>query len=380
MSGNVCDVMVIGGGFYGCCLALYLRGHGYSVVLLEKEAGIMGRASAVNQARVHTGFHYPRSLTTAIRSLMNFPRFVYEFRKAVVDDFTMLYAVAREGSKVNARRFWRMYKELDAPIKPADKSRKSLFNPALIEDVFAVREYAFDHDVLRTILQERLEVTGVDLRMETEAFSCRKEGDGTCVETSVGTVKAGHVFNCTYSRINRFLEASGIPIVALKHEITEMALVNPPELLRGLAVTVMDGPFFSIMPYPSLRSCTLSHVRYTPHCNWRDASPCPDGHAVLDAYRKTSRFPYMYRDVRRFMPELELTRTGSLFEVKTVLIRNESDDGRPIFCRKHPELGEVYTVMGSKIDNVYDLFEGLRGIATPLSRQTSLWRTALGIS
>ena len=80
------DFCVIGGGFYGCCLALWLRAQAGTVLLLEKESSLLSRASAINQARVHTGFHYPRSLSTAIRSLINMPRFVLEFRKAIVDD------------------------------------------------------------------------------------------------------------------------------------------------------------------------------------------------------------------------------------------------------------------------------------------------------
>ena len=47
------------------------------------------------------------------------------------------------------------------------------------------------------------------------------------------------------------LKASGASALSMKHEMTEMALVTPPPALHGAAVTVMDGPFFSLMPYPS---------------------------------------------------------------------------------------------------------------------------------
>ena len=74
------DALVIGGGFYGCSIALALRrDFGLKrVMLVERESALMGRASYVNQARLHNGYHYPRSLTTAYRSRANLPRFTAE--------------------------------------------------------------------------------------------------------------------------------------------------------------------------------------------------------------------------------------------------------------------------------------------------------------
>lgn len=373
------DFCVVGGGFYGCCLALWLRAHSDRILLLEKEDSLMSRASAINQARVHTGFHYPRSLTTAIRSLVNMPRFVFEFRRAIVDDFTMLYAIARKGSKVNSKRFWRMYKEMKAPIEPASPHQKAYFNSDCFEDVFAVREYAFNHDILRSILESRIEATGIEVRYGVDALSCRKKGEESVVTTTGGDIRAGHVLNCTYSRINRFLEASGEPLLNLKHEITELVLVEPPENMKGVAVTIMDGPFFSLMPYPSCNAYSLSHVRYTPHAFWRDSQPCVDAHEVLKNHMPETAYPLMLRDIRRYMHGISLQYRSSIFEVKTVLARNETDDGRPILYKHHAALGSVYTVMGSKIDNIYDLFEAMHDITKDVSPDKGAWKTMLGL-
>lgn len=65
----------------------------------------------------------------------------------------------------------------------------------------------------------------------------------------------------------------------------------------------------------------------------------------------------MALDVRRYIPCFErLSYEKSLFEVKSVLLRNEVDDGRPILLRQHQDFPGLYTVMGAKIDNIYDLF------------------------
>ena len=47
------DCIVIGGGFYGCMLALELRQKFKKILILEKENDILTRASLINQARIH---------------------------------------------------------------------------------------------------------------------------------------------------------------------------------------------------------------------------------------------------------------------------------------------------------------------------------------
>lgn len=361
------DCCVIGGGFYGCCLALWLRKKKHSVLVLEKEKSLMTRASAINQARVHTGFHYPRSFTTAIRSLINMPRFVLQFRKAIVDDFTMLYAIARKGSKVTAARFLRMYQDMGAPIAEASAREKALFASDMVENVFAVREHAFDHTILCGILEELIAEHGVEICCDCEALRCVPESDGLQLILADGnTVKSRYVFNCTYSRLNLFLQRSGAQMLKLKHELTEMALVSPPAELKELAVTVMDGNFFSIMPYPSRNAYSLSHVRYTPHFEWHDnyGTDCLDPYEILAQNKPESSYIMMERDMRRFMPSVRLDYLSSMYEIKTVLSRNESDDGRPILLRQSPELGKVYSVLGSKLDNVYDLLDAMTDAIT----------------
>ena len=79
-----CQALVIGGGFYGCEVALELERLGLApIYLVEREPDLFARASYVNQARVHNGYHYPRSLVTAERSQRNFSRFCRDYGEAV---------------------------------------------------------------------------------------------------------------------------------------------------------------------------------------------------------------------------------------------------------------------------------------------------------
>jgi len=54
------DKIVIGGGLYGLYAALRCGHRGESIVVLEADESVFSRATYVNQARVHQGYHYPR--------------------------------------------------------------------------------------------------------------------------------------------------------------------------------------------------------------------------------------------------------------------------------------------------------------------------------
>src|SRR5712691_4582285 len=186
--------VVIGGGFFGFSLALALRERGERVTVVEREADLLLRASANNQARVHGGYHYPRSILTALRSRLNYPRFVAEFAPCIDRSFLHYYAVARRQSQVTARQFETFCHRIGARLAPATAEVRAWFDAELVEKVYEVEEFAFDADLLG---------------------------------------------------------ASGARCVPLRHELAEVALVEPPPALRGCAVTVMCGPFFSLMPFPA---------------------------------------------------------------------------------------------------------------------------------
>lgn len=346
------DAVVVGGGFYGAMLALFLRERFENVLLLEARDALLGRASFVNQARVHTGFHYPRSVVTARRSLALHGRFIAEFREAVRDDFTMLYAIARDGSKVTAQRFVQMFRDMGAPMSPATAAERALFDGERIAEVVRCREAAFDADRLRALLLSRLETAGVRIETGAEVTGVDPAPPPAPVAVEVagrGSVRAPYVFNATYGQF-----PGDMP--ALRHELAEVVLVRPPPELARHGVTVMDGPFFSVMPFPARDCHSLTHVRYTPHRAWTSA----EGPAAGALPLPPSAGLHMQRDAARYMPCLvRLERIGSLFEVKTVPLQREADDGRPILFGRNPVNPGLITVLGGKFDNIYDLYEAL---------------------
>ena len=353
------DALVIGGGFFGCMTAAQLRRHFDRVVLCEMRGALLGRASYHNQARVHNGYHYPRSLLTALRSHVNFPMFEEAFRSAVVDDFTKLYAVPRRLSKVSAAQFVNFIRRVGAPIRQASHEWRRLFSGDLVEDVFLVEEHAFDAVELARLSAAILEEAGVEVRMATEVRQVEVRADGTfaaLLGPEGRVLETPRVFNCTYARVNHNLRQAGLAPTRLRHEIAEMCLMTPPPELEKAGITVMCGPFFSCMPFPPRGLHTLSHVRYTPHTWWLDEDgSAPDPYDVMASYGKRTAWPAMVRDAQRYVPCLrEAVHRDSLWEVKTVLPQHEGDDGRPILFHRAREAPGYFSIMGGKIDNVFD--------------------------
>jgi hypothetical protein len=141
-----------------------------------------------------------------------------------------------------------------------------------------------------------------------------------------------------------------------------MCLIKPPEEFANIALTVMCGPFFSMMPFPPEGGLySLSHVRYTPHRTWIDqTSTSFDRFASFEDLGLRSNFPEMRRDAAKFVPCMaNASYVKSMWEVKTVLKESENNDSRPILLRKNHGIRGLHCILGAKIDNYYDMLDAI---------------------
>jgi len=371
------DAIVIGGGFYGCVIALFLAQHFRKVTIIEQKSDLLLRASYVNQARVHTGYHYPRSLQTAASSAQNLIQFREFYDDCIDSSFTCLYAIAANGSKVTSNYFERFCRQIDLPIKAPAKELKRLFSPRTISAVYECEEFAFDADALRNTLRRKIDAAGLDLRFNTRVDRIEKTGeteitaqlteDDDSLDSkraqSGKSLSAPWVFNTTYANLNQFSGPNEKQRVSLRHQVTEICLIRVPDLLENVGVTVMDGPFFSAMPFPARKTHSLSHVRYTPHLTWHeDDSPELRPDIVLAEHAKSSKFEWMLRDSVRYLPLLaEAEYEDSLFEIKSTLVGTQIDDARPIAFHRDPEMERFISILGGKIDNIFDVLRVISG-------------------
>lgn len=358
------DCVIIGGGFFGLSVASHLKTQlkQKKVLVIEKESDFMQHASFNNQARVHGGYHYPRSLLTGLRSQINFPKFSKDYKESIVSDFDKYYAISNNFSKVSGRQFKIFCERIGADIEDAPADIEKMFNNNLVEKVFKVKEYAFNSDILKKGIVKKLLKEKVELKTGASVYKVEQDNDQIKVILEDGTVyDTKSVFNCAYSMINVINQNSNLPIMSFKHELAELSLIDLPPELEDKSVTIMCGPFFSIMPFPARKLHTLSHVRYTPHSEWYDKEKIDrDSYKYLKSIKPVSQFKQMVSDAKRYLPLVSESKyKDSIWEVKTVLQQSEQDDSRPILFRQNNGLRGYHCIMGAKLDNIYDVFREL---------------------
>lgn len=344
------DVVVIGGGIYGCMAALQSSQRGYHTTLLERNDSLLGEASWYNQARIHNGYHYPRSLRTAARSHAHYQRFQQDFPEAVYP-FDAYYAIANHASRVTTLQFERLCQIIDLPLTKVQNNE--LADPQYVENLWKVDEYAFNATILREIITERIAQSAVDCRLQTTAQTLEQHGNQGVVVTETETFTAPLILNCTYAQLHFWHPQ---PTVPLLYELAEICLVTVPDAFEQQGITVMDGPFFSCIPFPGKPGVhSLTHVRYTPHMV---AEQTFDPSLLRNP--PPSRFSHMQQAAARISPWIQQVELQeSLFVVKVVPQGRDRDDARPIILQRDSQTPSIVSVLGSKLDTVYDFMHWL---------------------
>lgn len=99
------DKIIIGAGLYGLYAALFCAKKGEKILVLEWDEAPFKRATYINQARVHMGYHYPRSLSTAVKSAGYFERFHEDYPFCINSKFDKVYATSAKFSWSDASQF-----------------------------------------------------------------------------------------------------------------------------------------------------------------------------------------------------------------------------------------------------------------------------------
>ena len=368
------DIIIFGGGLYGLYSAHLCGKAGKRVLVLECDDAPFKRATYINQARVHQGYHYPRSLATAEKSAGYFRRFNEDYGFAINREFEQIYATSSEYSWTSASEFERFCKAAGIPCVPLVPER--YFKNNLCDGAFLTREYTYDAHILRDyFLNQIADLKNVDLRCNIRIKNIEKlHGSFEICLNDGNTVKTPYLLNVTYASTNQISKALGFDTFQIKYELCEIILCKTNEALHDKGFTVMDGPFFSIMPFGSTGLHSLTAVTFTPHttsyddvptflcqeksrgfCNREHLGNCNDCPA-----QPTSAFPYMASLARKYLKDdFAFTYEKSLFSMKPILMASEIDDSRPTVIRKLSDKPTYVSVLSGKINTVYDLNEVL---------------------
>lgn len=369
------DKIIIGAGLYGMYAADFCAGRGQNILVLEYDDAPFQRATYINQARVHMGYHYPRSLTTAVKSAGYFRRFNEDFDFCIHNKFDQIYATSDQFSWTNAEQFREFCAAAD--IKCEEVAVSKYFRKGVCDGAFLTEEYTYDAKILQKYYEDRLfNRENVKFAFGARLRQIVKDGREFIVELSDGSsFRTGYVLNATYASVNQVIDkVEGISkeLFNIKYELCEIILCEPSEVLKDIGITVMDGPFFSIMPFGKTGLHSLTSVTFTPHVTSYEAKPefsCQGGTSCSPAslgncndciHRPESAWPYMSHLADKYMkPEYAYTYVKSLYSMKPILKSSEVDDSRPTAIRVLNRDPMFISVLSGKINTVYDLDEYL---------------------
>ena len=369
------DKIILGAGLYGLYSAVFCAKQGDSVLVLERDAAAFSRATHHNQARVHNGYHYPRSYSTAIKSAHYFKRFCEDFGFCNKTDFDQVYATSAAFSWTNADDFVRFCKAADVRCDRVDPEK--YFQPGLCDGAYLTHEYTYDAAILREhYLKEIAALPNITVQYSADIEAIEKADGLYVVHTADGgTHSTPFLLNATYAGVNTILNMLGFEPFAIKYELCEIILCNVCDELKGTGLTVMDGPFFSLMPFGKTPYHSLTSVTFTPHTTSYDKLPTFDCQAASGGYcrpealgncdlcpaKPRTAWPYMSQLARKYMqPHLEFEYVESLYSMKPILKASEVDDSRPTVVRTFSDEPTFVSVLSGKINTVYDLDDVLR--------------------
>lgn len=366
------DKIIIGAGLYGLYAALFCAKRGQKILVLECDSSAFGRATYINQARVHQGYHYPRSISTAMKSAGYFERFNRDYSFCINKEFEKIYATSSEFSWTNGRQFKDFCNDAGIPCEELHPG--NYFKEGMCDGVFRTREYTYDAMILKEyFLNELARFTdSVQIEYGVEIRDIDKQHDVYVINTTDGEYQAGFVLNATYAGANQILDMAGYEKLGIKYELCEIILCDVNDKLKNVGFTVMDGPFFSIMPFGRTGMHSLTSVTFTPHTTSYDALPTFHCQEKSDGFctrkrlgncdncpvKPNTAFPYMANLARKYLlDDYGFEYRESLFSIKPILKSSEVDDSRPTVIRQYSEDPTFIGVLSGKINTVFDLDE-----------------------
>ena len=307
---------------------------GHSVELFDP-LGILCAASHINQFRIHSGYHYPRSPETIEETQEARSEFIDAFSPSIVQDSAHYYAIPKEGSLTPPDSYEEIMAMHHLPLK---RCQPAWMNFEFIDRCYEVDEHIYDPQILRGMLEERLRTLAVRFRRESYAPLLRRNYDFVIFAT-YGLGPSRHIFKLA------------------KYQIAEKILIELPPKLRTVALVIVDGPFSAFDPYGKSGLSQFGSAKNTNHWTTKNPDePAPEPYGGLlnaAAFQPVpfTRFEAMRSDVCLAVPlASEAEYKGSRFTMRVVEDNPEQD--RRILYLKETNPREIHVFSGKVVSAV----------------------------
>jgi hypothetical protein len=328
-------IAIIGGGWYGCYSAKIFTEAGYSVTLFEQSNDLFAGASAKNQNRLHQGYHYPRCAQTRLQSKRGFDCFVNRFPELSLEVKNNIYAVSRDNTQVNFKSYIKLLKDEKYSFRQVEIP--TFLNRAKIAGAISVDERVIDSRKAQSFWKACLEECHVDVvygyKVSSREF----------FEKHIKSIDYDYVVDCTWGHLSKNYSQD------IFYENCIYFYLRAKVAPQIGALTIMDGPFFSIYPTGIQNIFTLTSVVNTPFCSSTLISD-------IQGQQKPSIKAFwniFYEEVVDFYPSFSDTfeMLGPEFIGKTKL--KSRHDRRSTEIENYGD--GKFSIISGKIDTVFEL-------------------------
>tara|TARA_B110000483_G_scaffold202416_1_gene244050 strand:+ start:437 stop:1543 length:1107 start_codon:yes stop_codon:yes gene_type:complete len=326
------NVAVVGCGIFGAMTAIRLAESGLKVTIYDSSQMALQGASLNNQNRLHLGFHYPRDDETAAQCIKGFEAFKSEFPECILDNFENAYFIASKGSLTSPEEYLKFCERLKLNFKIIDPKK---FDP-LVQNVdlgIVCDEVVYDSKILETIISKKFKTLDIIPKFNSEITNISKMNAAYSLEVNGNNNEVfDAVINCTYANLNQLNSQVGSKVKELQYEYTMVPIVDwsrPP-----VGITVMDGPFMTVLPFGKSGDFLLYHVNHTvidrSICTempreWKHSETSPARHE-----NKQAIFRNILHSFEEFVPSVINSHLkGFLQTTRVVLPNKEKTDARP---------------------------------------------------
>ena len=319
-------IHIIGAGWYGCVIADHLRSRNHKIAVWEREMDIFGGASSYNQNRLHLGFHYPRCSVTRRESREGFSQFKKEYPELSRRVSKNIYGVS-DDSIIDYETYLSIFKSENYNFTVESPATYGLNE---VRGAISVDEEVIDHIAARDYWIKRQ----LPINLNEQVFI----QNGLLYSSQSGNRLSRPndlIIDCTWGECQpnnrKYYEEYFLSIVIKRRRNVEWG-----------AITLMDGPFFSIYPYcgkDAFDLFTLTHV-----------SLCPMKTKTLSSAQIKAICDSVFSAVSHYYPQIldDFDFVDSFVSRKLKPISRA--DSRSVGCRIDSNIMNVYA---GKIDAVF---------------------------
>ena len=340
------NAVIIGGGIHGFSCADELSKKGISVTVVEKFDDIFKGASGATHNRAHSGFHYPRSIDTAKECIAGLRYFQTHFPQFLSYPKEFYYFIEKNNTKTTTQQYIDFCKTLDLEYHSIWPDR-NILDRRHIDSSFLVKEPCFNLKKIKDYYLDLVSkgkiklITSFDVDkgnfLSNNKISISNTGGKTLI------LNADILINATYAYTNNVQKAFSVneDLEEYYLQTTEVVVVESKNYIPPL--TVMDGPFITILPNIGTKD------EYLVYDVINSVVTREKGFLYSRPDKIQSRWPEMLSHGVKYFPFMnELVYKRSNVASRPILVETDHNNDRQTKIKAHDCKKGFYSILEGK--------------------------------